>query len=158
ADTMAELTINYRNSPIVSEDWGGFTPGFHRAGPAAGDRAPDGQLREPSAGESKRLFELLLDTRHSLLFFCGRGAKMDEYRNLEAIGKSVREKYGHLVSAHLIIAGEDVPEGLTWDGSLLLDVKEAVHNRYGADISCLYLVRPDGYVGFRSLPAHSQNI
>ena len=28
-----------------------------------------------------------------------------------------------------------------------------MHRRYGAGSECLYLVRPDGYVGFRSQPA-----
>ena len=36
---------------------------------------------------------------------------------------------------------------------VLLDPKGALHRRYGAGSECLYLVRPDGYVGFRSQPA-----
>ncbi len=34
----------------------------------------------------------------------------------------------------------------------LLDKDGSLHHKYGAAHSCLYLIRPDGYVGFRSQP------
>jgi len=36
---------------------------------------------------------------------------------------------------------------------VLLDADGPVHERYGARSECLYLVRPDGYVGYRCQPA-----
>jgi hypothetical protein len=36
---------------------------------------------------------------------------------------------------------------------LVLDPDAGAHGRYGAAAESLYLVRPDGYVAFRSQPA-----
>ena len=36
---------------------------------------------------------------------------------------------------------------------MLLDADGALHSLYGARTESLYLIRPDGYVGFRSQPA-----
>ena len=36
---------------------------------------------------------------------------------------------------------------------LTLDPEAQLHHLYGARNACLYLLRPDGYVGFRSQPA-----
>ena len=46
-----------------------------------------------------------------------------------------------------IIACQHVP------GATLIDPDLALHKRYGAGTQTLYLIRPDGYVGFRSQPA-----
>jgi hypothetical protein len=70
-NTMAEVAVHYRHSPIVAQHWGGYMPGFLRAGPAAGDRASDGPLREATSGARKRLFEILRGTHHTLLLFGG---------------------------------------------------------------------------------------
>jgi 2-polyprenyl-6-methoxyphenol hydroxylase-like FAD-dependent oxidoreductase len=43
--------------------------------------------------------------------------------------------------------------GATMDEGLVLDPDLVVHHRFGAPAECLYLIRPDGYVGFRSRPA-----
>ncbi len=36
---------------------------------------------------------------------------------------------------------------------MIHDPHGAAHRRYGAGSECLFLVRPDGYVGYRSQPA-----
>ena len=33
-----------------------------------------------------------------------------------------------------------------------------LHHRFGAPAECIYLVRPDGYVGFRSRPVDLANL
>jgi hypothetical protein len=57
-----------------------------------------------------------------------------------------------------VVAGDarpkDVPPGLR----ALLDPELALHRRYAAATESLYLIRPDGYVGFRSQPAELANL
>jgi hypothetical protein len=37
-----------------------------------------------------------------------------------------------------------------------LDPRGELHHRYGARSACLYVVRPDGYIGFRSQPPDAE--
>jgi hypothetical protein len=55
------------------------------------------------------------------------------------------------VATHLIVPHE-LPEDLAGKGEILLDPRGELHHRYGARSACLYVVRPDGYIGFRSQP------
>src|SRR5262249_29382584 len=45
-------------------------------------------------------------------------------------------------------ATHELPEDLVSKGEILLDPKGELHHRYGARNACLYVVRPDGYIGF----------
>ena len=35
---------------------------------------------------------------------------------------------------------------------MILDHLGELHHRFGARGSCLYLIRPDGYLGYRAMP------
>jgi hypothetical protein len=67
----------------------------------------------------------------------------------------VQEHYGEDIAVYMVIAGTQHPRALAWEGKVLYDSEHVLHQRYGADAPCLYLIRPDGYIGFRSLPARS---
>ena len=54
------------------------------------------------------------------------------------------------------MSADDKPEPLDWDGPILLDPDFELHGHYGAGAEMLYLVRPDGYIGFRSRPAREE--
>jgi hypothetical protein len=56
-----------------------------------------------------------------------------------------------LMETHLIVPHE-LPGDLEATGEILLDPRGELHHRYGARSACLYVVRPDGYIGFRSQP------
>jgi 2-polyprenyl-6-methoxyphenol hydroxylase-like FAD-dependent oxidoreductase len=155
ATTLAEVAIDYRHSPIVAQHWSGAFSGLHRTGVVAGDRAPDGPLQELTTGVPRRLFELLRGTRHTLLLFGGEHATPDAYSCLEKLGQDVQEHYGEDIAVYMVIAGTQHPRELAWEGKVLYDSEHVLHQRYGADAPCLYLIRPDGYIGFRSLPARS---
>ncbi len=157
----AEIDINYRHSAIVAEhNHGRFGHRRFASGPRAGDRAPDaGPLLRTGggAGESVRLFDLLRGTSHTLLLFGGPEPTAKDWAGLVATTADVRRQWGDLVRSFLI-----VDEG-TWiderdaagvgEGSLVVDTDGALHHRYAAEMPCAYLIRPDGYVGFRSRPA-----
>ena len=168
--SVSGIVRNYRKSPIVGEYHQGFLgvvtgdpataepPGFSEwrefvAAPAAGDRAPDGTVSVRGAGIPLRLFELLRSGRHVLLLFDGRGATPAGYRMLEEIEQAVRARYRDLIAVHLVVPHAAPPAALRWDGPLLLDAEGELHHQYGAGSECLYLIRPDGYIGYRSQPA-----
>jgi 2-polyprenyl-6-methoxyphenol hydroxylase-like FAD-dependent oxidoreductase len=159
-----QVAIGYRKSPIVAEHRGSLIaarlglggpeqPSFGEwldfgAAPRPGDRAPDARY-----DGDRRLFELLRGTAHSLLLFDGAAATPAGYRALTAIADRVRQRLGAHVTPHIIVPRTTRPAALAWDGSVVLDPEGALHRRYGAGSECLYLIRPDGYVAFRSQPA-----
>ena len=170
AQALSGLVRNYRKTPMVGEYHRGFLgvvtgvhataepPGFSEwrkfvAAPAAGDRAPDGNLSVRGTGVPVRLFELLRPGRHVLLLFAGRGTTPARYRKLEEIEQGVRARYRDLIAVHLVVPQAAPTAALRWDGSRLLDAEGELHRQYGAGSGCLYLIRPDGYVGYRSQPA-----
>jgi 2-polyprenyl-6-methoxyphenol hydroxylase-like FAD-dependent oxidoreductase len=172
-----ELSLDYRRSPIVGEhrlplarhaviadrrteapsmsDWFDFG-----AAPSAGDRAPDVEFTTgEDVGETpRRLFDVLRSTKHSALLFDGAAATAEGYQNLETIARRIRARYGKHVNVHVVVPHATAPKALEWDGSTLLDGHRALHRRYGAGSECLYMVRPDGYIGYRSQPAQVEPV
>lgn len=41
---------------------------------------------------------------------------------------------------------------------VIRDSGDAMHRAYGAGARCLYLIRPDYYVGFRALPPDASSL
>ncbi len=173
--SLAGIVRNYRKSPIVDENHPGFLgvvtgglstaepPGFSEwrefvAAPAAGDRAPDSTVPVRGSNAPVRLLELLRPGRHVLLLFDGRTATPAGYRRLEEVGHLVRKRYRDLIDVQLVVPHAAPPPALHWEGSLLLDAEGELHCQYGAGSECLYLIRPDGYVGYRSQPADADRL
>ncbi len=161
------MAVNYRTSPIVGEhrelvdmqlapgkdSEGPTLPGwleFARA-PLPGDRAPDVVMFDQN-NHLVRLFEAIRGTSHSLLLFDGKPTE-EGYRNMEKIASRINEQFGDLITTHLIIAADKIPASLKFTGKVYLDPDLTVHSTYGASSESLYLIRPDGYIGFRSQPA-----
>lgn len=160
----SETAVGYRSSPIVDEartslaratvgkrvgegptlaDWVGFG-----SAPHPGDRAPDVAI-----DDERNLQDVLRHTRSTLLLFDGAAPTPEGYDNLADIARRARERWGSHVDAWIVVPRRSRPAQLDGDAQVLLDPKGTLHRRYGAGSECLYLVRPDGYVGFRSQPA-----
>jgi 2-polyprenyl-6-methoxyphenol hydroxylase-like FAD-dependent oxidoreductase len=135
-----ELDLDYRKSPICSEHVGRH--GFE-AGPHAGAQAVDVPgLR--LAGRRTSLFELLRGPKHGLLLFPGRDPTV---ASLAELAGSLHALFGDVIDVFRVDAhGCPGARGLE-------DPDRALRHRYGATGECLYLIRPDGYVGYRSRPA-----
>ena len=159
-----EISVAYPNSPIVGEhrasvldaslahDDQSENPSLadfreFSAAPEPGERAPDVDLVEGG------LYDLLRGTAHDLLLFDGMAPTPEGYANLSSIARSVRERWGEHIRVHTVVPMADPPALVASDPSLILDPDRALHARYGGSAECLYLVRPDGYVGFRAQPA-----
>lgn len=151
-DQFTELSIAYPSSPIQGEhrslslhSWllgGGVSPG---------ERAPDAALRVGEAGRPVTLFEVLRGTSHVLLLLEGTG-EQQATGAFARMGSRVREEFGDLVSEHLVLGPGRAESRTDWPGAILSDPTGELHERYGAVAPTAYLIRPDGYVGFRSQP------
>jgi 2-polyprenyl-6-methoxyphenol hydroxylase-like FAD-dependent oxidoreductase len=160
----SEIAVSYRGSPIVDEerssvaratvgkrvgeqptlaDWVGFG-----GAPHPGDRAPDVTIDDATT-----LLALLRHTGSTLLLFDGAAPTPEGYANLAEIARHARERWGTHVEPWIVVPRRARPKELEGVERVLLDAKGALHRRYGAGSECLYLVRPDGYVGFRAQPA-----
>lgn len=162
------MLVNYRKSPIVGEhreaadmhvkssdaseaptlpSWIEFARAH-----LPGDRAPDMVMFDLEK-RPVRLYEAMQGTRHNLLLFDGKPTEQG-YHNLEKLAQAISERYGSLVAIHLIVADETLPTSLSkFPGNVYLDPEFSLHHAYGAGTESLYLIRPDGYIGFRSQPA-----
>jgi 2-polyprenyl-6-methoxyphenol hydroxylase-like FAD-dependent oxidoreductase len=144
---LSGLEINYHGSPAVADHGGS-------GGPAAGDRAPDAPVVRLADRETVQLFDLFYPTRKwTLLLFGGTHQTGETCRALGQIGQTVRKDFGHLIDAHLVLTDLTFSQDVA-DGSVLMDREHMAHEKYGVKAACIYLVRPDGHVGFRG-PAGS---
>jgi hypothetical protein len=128
-DMISGLAVDYRHSPIVEDNAGGMN------GPAAGDRAPDAPLVRASDGTSLRLYDLFAEHRHTLLLLGG-------------VAEDVRREMAPDMARHLAVQHISGP-GL---GADLTDSEGIVAARY-TSTPAAYLIRPDGYIGFRGQPS-----
>jgi hypothetical protein len=151
---MSEVDLRYPESPITSENWRGSGGEL-----STGDRTPDATLLQQATGAQERVFELLKDTRFMLLLFGGDNATDKDYRGLRRIAREIREDYGNCVDVRYVAASTAHLQELQGDATpILLDTLGTAHERYGATAMCLYLIRPDGYVAYRSLPADCEDL
>ncbi|BDA75624.1 monooxygenase FAD-binding [Calothrix sp. PCC 7716] len=151
ANTLSELNINYAHSPIVGEDKNFSLTSLidslrFRYGLKAGERAPDVMIETVNA--SKRLYQVLSDLKHNLLLFGGLDTKKENYTRFIQIAKEIEEQYPY-IKVHLILWESQIPDILDWHQLILLDPKGKCHQRYRAFSECLYLIRPDFYIGYR---------
>lgn len=166
AQTLGGIRVGYPDSPIVGEHHSSIwttelgTPADERPrlgdwlrfgdGPGPGQRVPDLDL--PEGAPFSTLHELLLGIDHVLLLFDGSASTEAGYANLDAIADRVRRRYGDRVRTYVVAPHAERPAALAWT-DVLLDPEAEVHGAFGCGSEALYLIRPDGYVGFRSQPA-----
>ena len=136
----AQLLVGYPDSPIVG-------PGGEEFEPAPGMRAPDAAgLRQATVGFAMRLHDLLRHPDHTLLLWAPYAGAVDSAR---AAISEIEQRTAGLVRGYIV-----VPAGAEADlsGRVFLDSDGNLARAYGFDGGALApcLVRPDGYVGYRS--------
>lgn len=137
---LAETSITYRGSPIVGQHGR-----WYASGPLPGDRALDASLKG-----GRRIFDLLRGPGFTLLLFTAESPGKEVMRDFTNIARYMRDGYTGEVRTWLIARSE-----LEWGGEVALDLEGTAHQRYVAGLPCLYLIRPDGYIGFRSLSSYA---
>jgi 2-polyprenyl-6-methoxyphenol hydroxylase-like FAD-dependent oxidoreductase len=170
AREVAELTIGYERSAIVAEHSQGILQG--RLGLAsgaetptvssirsfdgavhAGQRAPDGRVTRSGESGTRALLDTLDDRRWNLLLFDGRSDSPDGYARFASIASAVSSRYGEAIDVTVVTPRSARPAELPESMAVLLDPDAELERAFGAETECLYLLRPDLYVGFRSQPA-----
>jgi 2-polyprenyl-6-methoxyphenol hydroxylase-like FAD-dependent oxidoreductase len=153
---IEELDLNYSTSPICRQHEGShFGKTRFRGGPRPGEEALDaGPLLRAHDNSSATLFELLRGPKHTLLLIPGAWHEAHSWRRLSDLAKAVEARAGGLINILFVaVEGASVPSDPDLNGRVILDPKRSLHYRYGAESECLYLIRSDGYVGYRSEPA-----
>jgi 2-polyprenyl-6-methoxyphenol hydroxylase-like FAD-dependent oxidoreductase len=142
-NAVSGLSVHYEKSDVIRED----ARPFHE-GPKAGERAPDGMLYDPRGGAKVRLLEVLREPCHHLLLFAARNAPDSEILPLLYLGDFVHERYEGLIRPFVISSKRvsNPPEEVV----VFQDRDFSLHEKYGAAWPAIYLIRPDGYVAYRS--------
>ena len=145
----SQLDLNYRGLPLFEQ----HGPPAGELPVQAGDRAPDGPLVEHPGGAGRRVFDLLRSTGfHLLLFACGstRSAAWAE------LAARLQRAWGSELHCHFLAeTGAEAPPGLS---PFYADPGEAVAASYGVREDAVVLIRPDGYIGFRSDEGHADRV
>jgi hypothetical protein len=147
-NTLEEIEINYRQGPIT-EDHGGSD------GPRAGDRLLDGTVVKLPSKQTLLLREIIRGTRRTLLLFSGHGHRMEELQTLLEIGTQAMAYFPEALQAFVVVDGFPVPSMADSSIPILLDAMSHLHDQFGVKDACLYLVRPDWYIGFRGGIKHA---
>jgi 2-polyprenyl-6-methoxyphenol hydroxylase-like FAD-dependent oxidoreductase len=150
AQHLEELDLDYRKSPICVDQVRNGLSG----GPHAGAQALDaGPLHRET--RTLTLFELLRGTKHTLLAFAGPdGAWLGH--GLTGLRERVLAAHGDLLHAYVVT--EQAPGSLPAEVKWVADPENVLTRRYGATRPCFYLIRPDGYVGYRSAPPSAADL
>ncbi len=160
---VSELGVEYHASPIVHEDRGGILAAGlgdrldFRGGLHPGERVPDVFLEPPEDVEGPtRLFQILQGTKHVLLVFEGEHADAEHAKieHVLALSKTLEGR----ITTYFVVRGDVGSPSIAWEGPTLRDHEGLLHHRFGARGACLYLIRPDGYLGYRSLPPDAERL
>jgi hypothetical protein len=140
---ISELNISYADSPIVENS---LLP----SGPKAGDRAPDAAIT--IGGETGNLYSLFGREHVLLVLPHPKSANVDTKRpafggDLQQTLLRLRDLYGDMLKIYSVVRDGEFEAGS--EGGSIVDVNGEIANAYGG-ITALYLVRPDGYIAYRS--------
>jgi hypothetical protein len=139
-----QLLIGYRNSAIVADQRSGIDPVL----PSAGDPLVDvPELRRPFVAHALRLRNLISDGKHVLLGYIGDDPKdldllADLFDLLKAAAGNNAAGFAITPSSQTLPVQERVP--------VLTDAGGQFSSSYGAAPGMVWLIRPDGHIGWCS--------
>ncbi|MFP6686191.1 MAG: FAD-dependent monooxygenase, partial [Polyangiaceae bacterium] len=166
-------TISYADSPAVGEYHSSLTQarlGSRRAHESATVSSWRHFNKAPGAGDYPGHLDLSTDgyqdlpavlagTKHVLLLFDGLASTPEGYENLLRIAGDVNEKHADEITVYIVTPQSEVPQELgDCDTTVLLDSEQELHSFFGSQSESLYVIRPDGHIGFRSQPAHQDHL
>lgn len=140
--TAAGLGISYRHGPLVFDYRGESVTSAARA-VNVGDRSPNGPVMTSEQAGPCQLYNLLTAPSHALLVFT---SQRDSGRSREM--QSALAEWRPLLEVYLI--RRFAPDNESEQG--WCDPDGMLARRYGITNEGMVLIRPDGYIGFRSQP------
>lgn len=142
----AQLLIDYRDSPIVTESPTGAPS------PTAGSRAPDAiGLTRDGVTSPLRLFTLLAGPDHTLLWYVDNTCDTATLTEIERHVDLLRKLTDDHLDTYLVAS-----PAATADPTILPVIRDSdgdFARRYHCTGGAAYLVRPDGYLGYAASPA-----
>jgi 2-polyprenyl-6-methoxyphenol hydroxylase-like FAD-dependent oxidoreductase len=135
---LTQLTIHYPESMVVKDCL------QHQSGPLAGTRMIDVKLAD------SYLLDVIRGTQMVILCFMGLkdAVDMTVYTDLKA---AFSKKYSDPIKFILI---RTINEFSAWDATKIWDKEKKIHSQYHAETPCIYVIRPDKYIGFRGNLTH----
>jgi 2-polyprenyl-6-methoxyphenol hydroxylase-like FAD-dependent oxidoreductase len=144
ARNITETEIHYRGRGYVSATYGGS------AGPLPGDHAPPAPRLEPvPEGRPARLYELIRHPAHTVLLLQGQRTPSPPAREAANLGRALTARFGDEVRPLAVRVSDDWTPGNV-AVPLVHDRGGEMHRAYSAQPASVYLIRPDGYLGFRA--------
>ena len=136
----AQLLIDYVDSPIVG--------GRHDVSPAPGMRAPDAAgLTRFAVTDPFRLYSTIGRKRHTALLYAGDGASAAKVADLEATAAAVvADAHGEMDAYVIAAPTADTGRCLV---PVLVDSGGGFAAAYHPGPDELFVLRPDGYLGYR---------
>lgn len=141
---LQELDLDYGASPLSLEVDGEFSKG-----PPPGQQCPHVGPLEVNE-KSTTLFQLKPNTAYQLFLFQGKSPDVG-LGHLQQIAERESARFGKLLDTYVVTAKEiDSANSQNGGHTVIRDRDAIMHEKFGADSPCLYLLRPDGYVAYRS--------
>ncbi|MEM1152835.1 MAG: FAD-dependent monooxygenase [Pseudomonadota bacterium] len=145
---LQEVDLDYRASCLTLDTNEAF-PG----GPTPGAQAPnaEGLLVE---GIETSLYLMPADEQYRLL--CFQGMAKGETMEILAEAANTATPFASWLKPYIV--ARQSAESVQTPGAghtIIHDQDGALHNTYAAHSPCIYLIRPDGYIAYRSLDIHS---
>ena len=137
-----EIDLDYRTCALCIESENEF-----QGGPHAGARAVDAESILV-AGEVCRLYDLLTHAKHSWIMFAP-ATPAEQLDEMTTAAESVLREHGDWISVYLV-TNETVPCAVPDGVTVIEDPQHSLCRHYGIESTGAYLIRPDGYVAFRS--------
>ncbi|MGI9473843.1 MAG: FAD-dependent monooxygenase [Rubripirellula sp.] len=147
-----ELDLDYRSSRLCSESNEDGTSRVQdegsRPSPHPGSRAVDA-VDLTMSGQRTTLIKALGDPRHLLLLFCDSKCDLEATQQVLSFAERVSDSHADWLRVS-VVGSPELESRLPAASMLLEDIGGHLRDRYDGDIFPLYLIRPDGYIGFRS--------
>lgn len=140
ARQLQEIDIDYGASPLSLSTEDGF-----QGGPKPGVRAPDAQGLVVAGGPTS-LFRLPADEQYRLFLFCGVSNDAPVHEIRKAAESATR--FASWLKPYIVT--NNTQDDAFGGHPVILDGQGNMHREYAATSPCMYLIRPDGYVAYRS--------